>query len=204
MKKIFSAILGTAMLFSAPVFADLEVPGETNPVLARETFKTGNLNLEIVKKIEHKTVTLQVKTAEGKDFWASAPLGDQEKLFIIDDAAASLKARDLTGDGVPEIIVAAMTSEMGSALYVFKLDEAAKGFTAMNFKYKDADLVRDFVVSDMYQKSGHDLVVTKDNQIQALGKIYSEENGPTPGFYFFGLAGESFICSKVEPVPGGN
>lgn len=50
MKKIFSAILGTAMLFSAPVFADLEVPGETNPVLARETFKTGNLNLEIVKK----------------------------------------------------------------------------------------------------------------------------------------------------------
>jgi len=204
MKKIISAILGTALIFSAPAFADLEVPGETNPVLAQEAFKAGDLNLKIVKKIEHKTVTLQVKTAEGKDFWLSAPLGDQEKLFIVDDAAVSLKAKDLTGDGVPEIIVAAMTGEMSSALYVFKFDEAAKTFSPMNFKYKDADLERDFVVSDMYQKSGHDLVITKDNQIQALGKIYSEKDAPAPGFYFFSLSGESFICDKIEPVPGGD
>lgn len=204
MKNFITAFIGTALLFTAPVFADLEVPGEANPILSQSTMKAGSLNLEIVKKIEQKTVSLQVKTADGKSFWSSTPLGDQEKLFVVDDKAESLTVKDLTGDGIPEIITAAMTSESGSALYVFRLDEKAGSFTAMDFKYKDADLVRDFAVSDMYQKSGYDFVINKENQIQVLGKIYSEKDGPKPGFYFFSLEGQSFICKKIEPVPEEN
>lgn len=202
MKRILlSSIFAAALMYTAPVFADLEVPGEANPVLSENSIVLNKAKFSVIKRIDQGTVTLKVLGADGKEMWASLPLGEQEKLFIIDGAASPLTVKDLTGDGVPEIITAAMTGPETSALYVFKYDAAGKKFVGMNFKYEKEQLSRDFMVSDMYQKNGEDIVFMPENQVRALGKIFNEDAGPTAGFYFFKLAGDEFVCTEITPVP---
>ncbi len=201
MKRILASIFCTTLLFAAPAFADLALPGEDNPVLSENSMTVGSSQFNIVKRIDSNTVTLKVFSREGKEVWVSAPLGEQEKLFVVDGAATPLAVKDVTGDGTPELITAAMTGPESSALYVFQFDAASAQFAPMNFKYEKEDLTRDFVVSDMYQKDGQDLVITEENQVRALGKIYSEEAAPIAGFYTFKLSGEAFVCSEVTPVP---
>lgn len=201
MKRILASLFCTAIIFSAPAFGDLVQPGEDNPVLSENSILLNEAKFNVVKRIDKGTVTLKVFTVEGKEMWVSSPLGEQEKLFTIDGAASPLAVKDLTGDGVPELITAAMTGPESSALYVFKYDSEGKKFAAMNFKYEKEELTRDFLVSDMYQKNGEDLVFMPENKIRALGKIYSEENGPSAGFYFFTLKNNEFVCSEITPVP---
>ena len=202
MKRILlSSLFAAALMYTAPVLADLEVPGEANPVLSENSIVLNDAKFNVIKRIDKGTVTLKVLGADGKEMWASLPLGEQEKLFIIDGAASPLTVKDLTGDGVPEVITAAMTGPETSALYVFKYDAEGKKFVGMNFKYEKEQLSRDFMVSDMYQKNGEDIVFLPENQIRALGKIYDEEKGPTAGFYFFKLTGDGFVCSEITPVP---
>lgn len=202
MKRILlSSLFAAALMYTIPVFADLEVPGEANPVLSENSIVLNNAKFSVIKRIDQGTVTLKVLGVDGKEMWASLPLGEQEKLFIIDGAASPLTVKDLTGDGVPEIITAAMTGPETSALYVFKYDAAGKKFVGMNFKYEKEQLSRDFMVSDMYQKNGEDIVFMPENQVRALGKIFNEDAGPTAGFYFFKLTGDEFVCSEIIPVP---
>lgn len=202
MKRILlSSLFAAALIYTAPVFADLEVPGEANPVLSENSIVLNEAKFNVVKRIDKGTVTLKVLGVDGKEMWASLPLGEQEKLFIIDGAASPLTVKDLTGDGVPEIITAAMTGPETSALYVFKYDGEGKKFVGMNFKYEKEQMSRDFMVSDMYQKNGEDIVFMPENQIRALGKIFNEDAGPTAGFYFFKLTGDEFVCSEITPVP---
>lgn len=200
MKNILAFLLCSA-LFTSPVFAGLAVPGEFNPVLCETSFSISNSEYRVTKNIENKSVSLKVANSSGEQFWLSDALGEQEKLFTIDGASTSLSIKDVTGDGIPELITAATTGPETSALYIFKYDAEGKKFTAMNFKYEKTDLTRDFMVSDMYQKDGQDIVFMPDNRIRALGKIYSEETAPIAGFYYFKLTGDDFICSEVEPVP---
>ncbi|MDD3147937.1 MAG: hypothetical protein PHD82_11580 [Candidatus Riflebacteria bacterium] len=201
MKRILASLFCTAMLLSAPVFADLALPGEDNPVLSENSIVLNQSKYNVVKRIDSGTVTLKVFTTEGKEMWVSAPLGEQEKLFTLEGAASPLAIKDLTGDGVPELVTAAMTGPESSALYVFKFDNDSQKFTAMNFRYEKENLSRDFLVSDMYQKDGQDLVFMPENKVRALGRIYSEETGPTAGFYFFELKENEFVCTEVAPVP---
>ncbi|HNX75805.1 MAG TPA: hypothetical protein PLM07_20860 [Candidatus Rifleibacterium sp.] len=201
MKRILASLFCTAIMFSSPVWADLVVPGENNPVLSENSLLLNNAKFNVVKRIDKGTVTLKVFNSDGKEFWSSNALGEQEKLFTIDGAAAPLACKDLTGDGVPEIVTAAMTGPDSSALYVFKYDGESKSFTAMNFKYEKENLTRDFLVSDMYQKDGQDLVLLPENKIRALGKIYAEDAAPVPGFYTFSLNESQFLCSEISPVP---
>ncbi len=201
MKRILASVFCTALLFSSPSFADLVVPGENTPVLSENSLTLNDAKFNVVKRIDNGTVTIKVFTVDGKEFWASSPLGEQEKKFIVDGTASPLAIKDLTGDGVPELITAAMTGPDSSALYVFKYDGQNKAFAPMNFKYEKEDLSRDFMVSDMYQENGEDLFFLPDNKIRALGKIYSEEAAPVPGFYVFSLKGNEFVCSEITPVP---
>ncbi len=201
MKRIFASLFCTALLFTTPSFADLVVPGENTPVLSENSAAFNEAKFNIVKRIDNGSVTLKVFTADGKEFWTSSPLGEQEKKFVVDGAASPLAIKDLTGDGVPELITAAMTGLDSSALYVFKFDGQNKTFTPMNFKYEKENLSRDFLVSDMYQENGEDLFFLPENKIRALGKIYSEGDAPVPGFYVFSLKDNEFVCSEVTPVP---
>lgn len=203
MKRILFGLFSAAIMFSAPVFADLEVPGEDNPVLSSDTISLKDVSYNVVKRIDKNTVTIKVSTSAGTQFWVSDALGEQEKMFTLDGKATGLAIKDLTGDGTPELITAAMIGPDSSALYVFKLDAEAKKFVPMNFKYEKSDLARDFMVSDMYQENGQDIEFMPENTVRALGKIYAEnaENPPAPGFYYFKLASDSFVCSKIEPVP---
>lgn len=203
MKRILFVLFSAIALFSAPVFADLEVPGEDNPVLSSNTFSLKDARYNVVKRIDNNSVTIKAFTSAGEQFWASEPLGEQEKMFILDGNATNLAIKDLDSDGTPELITAAMTGPDSSALYVFKFDAEAKKFAPMNFKYEKEDLARDFMVSDMYQENGQDIEFMPENTIRALGKIYAvnAETPPVAGFYYFKLASDSFVCSKVEPVP---
>jgi hypothetical protein len=201
MKRTLASVFCTTLLLVAPAFADLALPGESNPILSENSMSFDSSQFNIVKRIDNNTVTIKVFSRDGKEIWASAPLGEQEKLFIVDDAATALAVKDITGDGKPELITAAMTGPESSALYVFQFDAASAKFNPMNFKYEKENLTRDFVVSDMYQKDGQDFVVAADNQIRVLGRIYSEEAAPVAGFYTFQLAGSDFVCSNVTPVP---
>lgn len=201
MKRLILGLICSASLLVTPVFADLEVPGEDNPILATSTINLGGADYMVSKRIENSTVTLKVQGAKGETLWTSAPLGDQEKLFMVDDQAVSIAAKDLTGDGIPELLTAAMTGESSSAFYVFKFDAEKKQFTGMDFKYEKAELTRDFMVSDMYQANGADITVMPENKIRALGKIYDEKSGPIAGFYYFKHTDGAFLCSEIVPVP---
>lgn len=201
MKRILASLFCTAIFFSAAAYADLVQPGENNPVLSENSILLNAAEFKVMKRIDKGTVTLKVFAAGGKEIWASEPLGEQEKLFTIDGTATPLAVKDVTGDGVPELITAAMTGPDSSALYVFKYDSENQKFAAMNFKYEKEDLTRDFLVSDMYQQDGQDLVFMPENKIQVLGKIFSEEAAPAAGFYFFELKDNNFVCSVITPVP---
>lgn len=201
MKRVVTSLFFAAALSLSPVFADLEVPGEANPVLAENSFALKEATYNVIKRIDKNSVTLRVFNAKGEQFWSSDALGEQEKMFVLDGNATGLAIRDLTGDSIPELITAAMTGPDSSALYVFKLDSEAGKFVPMNFKYEKENLTRDFLVSDMYQKDGQDFCFLPENLIRALGKIYSEEAAPVAGFYTFKLTDGAFVCSEVTPVP---
>lgn len=201
MKKAITTSILAVLLLISPVFADLEVPGEVNPVLAENEFTLNGQNCVAQKNIKQGLVSISVRTKEGKPIWTSEILGEQEKFFIIDKNATSLAIKDLNGDKVPEIITAAMTGPDRSALYVYKYEPKENKFVPMQFKHEKQKVYRDFMVSDMYQKDGQDLVFMGDNKVRALGKIYSEQSAPIAGFYYFELVGNDFVSTEIVPVP---
>ena len=81
MKRILlSSLFAAALMCTAPVFADLEVPGETNPVLSENSIVLNEAKFSVIKRIDQGTVTVKVLGVDGKEMWASLPLGEQEKL----------------------------------------------------------------------------------------------------------------------------
>lgn len=200
MKNILQILLLVSLLIVSPVFADLAIPGEENPTLAEEALKINNQTFKVLKEYKDNSVSLSITTAAGKTIASHADLGEQEKLFIFAGKATSLVVKDLNGDKVPEIITAAMLGTDRSALYVFSFDVQSKKLSPMPFSYKKQNLTRDFLVADMYQQNGQDLVFVDDKRIRALGKIYKPA-GPIAGFYDFKLSKNGFVCEKISPVP---
>ncbi len=202
MKRILQIFLLVSLLAFSPAFADLAIPGEENPLLAEQTLKVNNQSFKVVKEYKNNSVSLSIITMAGKTIASNPDLGEQEKLFIFAGKASSLVVKDLNGDKVPEIITAAMLGTDRSALYVFSFDAKSKKLSPMSFSYKKQKLSRDFLVADMYQQNGQDIVFVGDDRIRALGKIYKPA-GPIAGFYDFKLAEDGFVCVKISPVPVG-
>ena len=202
MKKVFYAIFAI-LLMPLSVFAGLAVPGEANPVLATEKFELDGQQLTVEKRIDNMNLTLRVIDAEGKQIFTSETLGSEEKLFVIDREAASLKVLDLNGDKRPELIAAAFYGPNASGLYIFTYDTAARTFKPMQFVHTAADLTRDFLVSDLRQENGEDLMFLADDVVRALGMIYSTEPDveAVAGFYFYKLADGAFKFIESKPVP---
>jgi hypothetical protein len=202
MKKVYCTIVAMVLL-PLSLFAGLAVPGEANPVLATEKFELNGQQMTVEKRIDSMNLTLRVLDADGKQIFSSETLGSEEKLFVIDREATSLKARDLNGDKVPELMAAAFYGPNASGLYIFAYDAAAKTFKPMQFVHAAADLTRDCLVSDMRQENGEDLMFLSDDVVRALGMIYSTEPDvePVAGFYFYKLTDGAFKFIESKPVP---
>lgn len=204
MKNIFKvAVLNIILVvgLATHLCADLEVPGERDPLLAETAFSQAGSDYSIVKEFRNSQVLLKVVGKDGKEIAVSPNLGEQEKLFIFAGQPVSLKIVDLDKNKVPEIICAAMTGPDRSSLYVFNFDQQKSKLVPLKFVYEKENLIRDFLVSDLYQQDGQDLVFLADNQIRVLGKIYRENAAPVVGFYFFEFFLDRYVCTKIIPVP---
>jgi hypothetical protein len=204
MKNLFKIVLIAALICASPLFADLEVPGEVNPVLATDRIEINKVGYMVEKRIDKGEVTLNLKTSDGKIFCSSDPLGIQEKFFVTPVGTKNLLIADFTGDGVKEIVTAAMLGYDRSALYIFSVDVADKKLVPLEFRHVKEKLAREFLVSDMYQEDGQDFVFAKDNSIRVLGWVYNINGAPVGSFYYFKPAGDYYVCSKIVPVPTGD
>lgn len=200
--KIFKLIFVFTLLINTQSFAGLEVPGEVDPILGKVTFLIDNQEFEAEKRLEDNGVVIEVKDAEmRKPIWKSEPIGEQEKLFIINMKPENIVVADITGDGVPELITAAYYSPDNGALYVFEYDPDESTFKPIPFLHND--LERDFMVADIYQKSGHDMVISEHNTFRALGYIYPEnpEEEKAEAFYYYKYKDGAISFMQRELVP---
>ena len=202
MKKIFKVIF-VLMLVPMSVFAGLAMPGEFSPILASESFELNGQKMAVEKRIDAMAVALRVTDTDGKVIFTSETLGSEEKLFVIDRKAVSLAVKDLNGDNSPELITAAFYGPTASGLYVFSYDAASKQFKPLQFVHPEADLTRDFMVSDIRQANGEDLLFLDNDVLRSLGMIYSAdpEVDPVAGFYFYKFIDGAFKFVESKPVP---
>lgn len=199
MKRLFIALLIGA-LFVSPT----AVKGET--ILSSSTADLGGEKVSISKYLDEKGVGIRLATAAGAKLAEFGEMGSEDKLFKVDGSAVGLVAKDLTGDGVPEIITAAFYGPAASGLYIFNYDSAKKALVPVKFlNDSDPDLSTDFMVSDIRQDSGDDMVINADGSLTALGKIYPTDGMGeiVDGFYTFKFVDGAFKLSEKKPVPAG-
>lgn len=199
MRKL-SVLFGAFVIaFATSAYADFALPGELTPETTDIGFKFNDAKYKVTRTISKNSLDLKVFDSEEKQIWSSGEIGQQASKFVYGKDSTTLKVDDLDGDNIPEII-AGTTYGTNSELHVFKYNTEKKIYEAMNFGYKDSDLSRDFMVSDIPAADGENMVFTSKTQIRTMGKIYNED-GAVPGFYYFELEGNQFICNKIEKAP---
>lgn len=199
MRKVIY-LIAVFLLTLSVANAGVALPGEFEPVLAKAVFrhKGVRLNIEKVYDKEAQAVVIKASELNGENVWSSESLGEEEKLITFMNKATSLLVRDLDGDGINEVIAAARTGFDSSALYVFKYNAEQKAFLPMDFTYEKEKFSRHFLVSDMLQENNQDIIITQKGNIRAMGKIYTEDKGPIPGFYYFEAKQGEYVCKLVE------
>lgn len=174
----------------------------SNNLLAKTTFKLYKTSeLLNVKKFKiNEKVGITITNKLGKKLLDFSSMGAKEKLFTVGNEAKSIAIKDITGDGVPEVITTAYYGP-ASALYVFKYDQKADKFAPIKFiDSKDAEMNRDYMISDMPQDNGFDMTILENNQIRSLGKIYPSALGERPkvGYYYFKLENDGYKLIRTE------
>lgn len=173
-----------------------------NNLLAKTSFqidKTSEL-LNVKKFKINEEVGLTITNKAGDKLLDISSMGVEEKLFTIKNEAKSIAVKDVTGDGVPEVITTAYYGP-ASALYVFKYDKKTNKFAPIKFiDTNDAEMNRDYMISDMPQDNGYDMTVLANNQLRALGKIYPSTLGEKAkvGYYYFKLDKDGYKLIKTE------
>ncbi|HEY9068984.1 MAG TPA: hypothetical protein VIV61_01935 [Candidatus Ozemobacteraceae bacterium] len=160
-------------------------------------------DVKVLKTRDADEVRLTIQDAAGTNLFQSEVLGSEEKLFTLEGKPTSLALRDLTGDGVPEVITSAFYGPLASGLYVFTWDAAAKKFVPVPCIYPKFDLTRDLLVSDVQREDGSDMVIGADNVVTMLGLVYPDKEGaaPTKAAYTFAFDKGRFVHQKTEPIP---
>ncbi len=135
--------------------------------------------------------------------WTSDNLGVEEKTFTLGDRSESLALKDLTGDGVPEIVTAAFYGPRASGMWVFTWSGADQKFVPIVVTHPQDDLTRDFFVADIQQESGGELVIGPDGKVTCLGLIYSDKEGeePQPAQYVYELKDGKYVFVERKPLP---
>lgn len=193
MKKLFVLLSAFIIALSTAAFASSETLDK--PLVIN------NQSYKVIRNIEQENVSIKVVDSNSKEVWNSIALGFAPWNFKLNDKVTSLEIEDIDGDNIPEIITACITGDVQSALYIFKYDSSQKTFKAMNFGYvKYKDFVRDFMVSDIPLPNGENMVFENKTKIRCLGKIYSEEDGASPGYYYFELQKGEFMAGDAVPA----
>lgn len=198
MKSAFFAILIAVLLANPSTTIAETTLGSDSLTLG------GGEKLNITKYLDEKGVGIRAATADGTKICEFGEMGSEDKLFTIDAKATGLAVKDITGDGVAEIITAAFYGPTASGLYVFNYDAASKKLVPVKFlNSDDPELSTDFMVSDVRQENNQDMTVEADGTLQAVGKIYPEDAGsePVTGLYKFKYADGSFKLSEKKPLP---
>mgnify|MGYP000851691391 FL=1 len=206
MKSIKTILLFITLLVSSALFAGLAVPGEGNPLLANTQIEVNHTAGYTVEKIVgSEGVCIKVRTPEGKDFWTSEVLGDQEKKFMFNGESSSLLIADINADAKPEIITAAAFPPHNGGLYVFTLNPEQDGFVPIPFTNQQTNDSKSFLAADIFQESGQDLAFI-DNRVRALGMLYpeNEEARPVASFFYYKLTDNAFAYDGCEAVPVDN
>ena len=201
MKSIFLIIV-FMISFLTPVNAGLEVPGEADPSLAKVYFSIEDKPMVAEKIFTLEGVYLEVRDAQTQQvFWKSDIIGEFEKHFIINERKRSMVAIDMAGNDIPELLVSTSYSPNNSALYVFSYQSSDNTFKPISFVSQD--LSRDFLVSDIPQENGLDLVINEDKTFRSLGYIYPDTPAQDrmPGYYYYKFDQDSFQLVRSEPVP---
>ncbi len=180
-------------------FLCLGLPGalQAADVLASTSLqlKSSEKPFHIEKILDENGISVRVYAGNGQTLFDSGIIGSENKMFIIDEKACGLAAHDFDGDGNAEILATAFYGPKASALYVFRFDQTAGNFAPMTFlNDKSPDLSTSFMVSDIRQDDGSDMIVKSDGSISALGMIYSDnpEGKPVPGHYTWKYANQGF------------
>lgn len=198
--KRLALLITVFLLTSALLYAGLGLPGELDPVLAKSKFTWKKVKLDIEKRFDKEklTVILTAFNDKGEKVWSSESLGEQEKFITFSGKKTSLAIKDMDSDGIPELVAAAMTGPETSALYIYKYQACCNEFLPMNFTYAELKFSRPFMVSDLYDPNNRDIIVMKNNNIRASGKIYTENDGPIEGYYFFEPKNGEFLCKYIK------
>ncbi|NLF98321.1 MAG: hypothetical protein GX569_16435 [Candidatus Riflebacteria bacterium] len=205
MKNTITILLFVTLLTSSTLFAGLAVPGEGNPLLASSKIEINNSGYTVEKVADGAGVRIRVRTPEGKDFWTSEILGDQEKKFIFNGESSNLLVADLNADTKPEIITAVAFPPHNGGLYIFTLNAEQNGFMPMTFNNPQTNDEKSFLVADIFQEDGQDIAFI-DNRVRVLGMLYPEnEYGePVASFFYYRLTDSAFAYEGCEAVPVDN
>lgn len=200
MNRLYIAILATILLISTPLLSS----AVEKKILAHETFtlEAAGGEISVEKYLSNDEIGITIATKSGEKLLEMTDLGSEDKMFSVEESATGLLVKDLTGDNVPEVIAAAYYGP-ASALYVFKFDPASKKFAPMKFiDSEDADLHRNFMVSDLPASNGSDMAILADNSLRSMGKIYPSEAGKEiiPGSYLFKFVDGSFKLTETKPL----
>ena len=207
MKNLKTIAMILVVFASATLFAGLEVPGERNPLLASANFAINEVAGYTAEKVINKEgVRIKVLDPQGKEFWTSGVLGDQEKKFYFAGQSSNLLITDLNNDKKPEIVTAASYAPHNGSLHVFTFDKEQLRFMPMQFTNPQADNPGDFLVSDLFQEDGQDLAFVDNSRVRALGMLYPENeySEAVASFFYYKLSGNSFTFDGCEPVPVDN
>lgn len=178
----------------------LEAAGE---LLATARFDAGDGTVLTVRKLlAPDGVRLEVHDGSGVAAWTSPPLGTEDKLFTIAGRATPLACADVTGDGVPELLVAAGSPPHTAALTAYRF-EAPRGFAPVPCAFGSDEVVRDAFVTDLAQADGQDLAVLPDGRIRTLGRTYESSGIRRPGAaqWFFVRDGAGYRFEKRAEIP---
>lgn len=200
MNKIFITCLVAILLVSTPALST----AAEKQVLAHESFslEAAGGELEVEKYLLNDEVLVSIVTKSGEKLLDMGALGSEDKKFTDGEKTIGLAVKDLTGDGIPEVISSAYYGP-ASALYVFQFNPASKKFAPMKFiDSSDAELNRDFMVSDFPAADGEGMVILPDNSLKAIGKIYPSEPDKEviPGTYLFRFDNGSFKLAETKPL----
>lgn len=171
-------------------------------LLATARLEAGSTVLTVRKVLAADGVRLEVHDGSGVATWTSPVLGTEDKLFTVGGQATPLACADVTGDGVPEVLVAAANAPRGASLTAFRLEDAGR-FVAVPCAFPDNGVVRDAFVTDLAQQDGQDLAVLADGRIRTLGRTYESEGIRKPGAaeWFFVRDGAGFRFEKKNEIP---
>ena len=201
MRRIVSLALIAILILSSSTFgADLP---EKVIATAKAPLIKGNLVPLVVEKVlVGEDIFVRVVKSSGELVWKSEILGSEDKKFIWNDKAESLKLVDLTGDGVREIVTAVFYGPRASGLYIFKSVKGNK-FVNIPSKFPKENIERDCLVADMHQDNGYDMVFLKPDTVQILGMQYSTEpeGEPCPAYFLFALKNGVFVFQNVKKIP---